>query len=27
VRLDRLIRTKVFPQPDPYRMAVPWPPF
>jgi len=26
-RLDRLIRTKVFPQPDPYRMAVPWPPF
>ena len=27
MRLDRLIRTKVFPQPDPYRMAVPWPPF
>jgi uncharacterized repeat protein (TIGR03843 family) len=26
-RLDRLIRTNVFPQPDPYRMAVPWPPF
>ena len=26
-RLDRLIRAKVFPQPDPYRMAVPWPPF
>ena len=26
-RLDRLLRTKVFPQPDPYRMAVPWPPF
>lgn len=26
-RIDRLIRTKVFPQPDPYRMAVPWPPF
>jgi hypothetical protein len=26
-RVDRLIRTKVFPQPDPYRMAVPWPPF
>ncbi len=26
-RLDRLIRTKRFPQPDPYRMAVPWPPF
>jgi uncharacterized repeat protein (TIGR03843 family) len=27
VRLDRLIRAKAFPQPDPYRMAVPWPPF
>ncbi len=27
LRLERLIRTKVFPQPDPYRMAVPWPPF
>jgi uncharacterized repeat protein (TIGR03843 family) len=27
MRIDRLIRTKVFPQPDPYRMAVPWPPF
>jgi uncharacterized repeat protein (TIGR03843 family) len=27
VRLDRLIRATVFPQPDPYRMAVPWPPF
>ncbi|MEP7003441.1 MAG: SCO1664 family protein [Chloroflexota bacterium] len=27
VRLDRLIRTKVFPQPSPDRMAVPWPPF
>lgn len=26
-RVDRLIRAKVFPQPDPYRMAVPWPPF
>ena len=26
-RLDRLLRAKVFPQPDPYRMAVPWPPF
>ncbi len=26
-RVDRLLRTKVFPQPDPYRMAVPWPPF
>ena len=26
-RVDRLIRTKVFPHPDPYRMAVPWPPF
>ena len=26
-RLDRLIRTERFPQPDPYRMAVPWPPF
>lgn len=26
-RLDRLLRTKVFPQPDPDRMAVPWPPF
>jgi uncharacterized repeat protein (TIGR03843 family) len=26
-RVDRLIRTKAFPQPDPYRMAVPWPPF
>ncbi|HEV2011957.1 MAG TPA: SCO1664 family protein [Candidatus Limnocylindria bacterium] len=26
-RVDRLIRTKIFPQPDPYRMAVPWPPF
>ena len=26
-RVDRLIRMKVFPQPDPYRMAVPWPPF
>jgi len=26
-RIDRLIRSKVFPQPDPYRMAVPWPPF
>jgi uncharacterized repeat protein (TIGR03843 family) len=27
LRLDRLIRTKIFPQPDPYRMVVPWPPF
>lgn len=27
IRLDRLIRTKVFPQPSPDRMAVPWPPF
>jgi hypothetical protein len=27
LRLERLIRTKLFPQPDPYRMAVPWPPF
>ncbi len=27
VRLDRLIWTKVFPQPSPDRMAVPWPPF
>ncbi len=27
VRLDRLLRTKVFPQPSPDRMAVPWPPF
>lgn len=27
LRLDRLLRTKVFPQPDPNRMAVPWPPF
>ena len=26
-RLDRLLRTKVFPQPSPDRMAVPWPPF
>lgn len=26
-RVDRLLRTKTFPQPDPYRMAVPWPPF
>ena len=26
-RLDRLLRTKAFPDPDPYRMAVPWPPF
>ena len=26
-RVERLLRTKVFPQPDPYRMAVPWPPF
>jgi len=26
-RLDRLLRTTVFPQPDPDRMAVPWPPF
>lgn len=26
-RIDRLLRTKVFPQPDPYRMAVPWPPW
>jgi uncharacterized repeat protein (TIGR03843 family) len=26
-RLDRLLRTKTFPQPDPYRMVVPWPPF
>ena len=26
-RIDRLIRMQVFPQPDPYRMAVPWPPF
>ena len=26
-RVDRLLRTKVFPQPDPDRMAVPWPPF
>ena len=26
-RLDRLLRTARFPQPDPYRMAVPWPPF
>ena len=26
-RIDRLIRARVFPQPDPYRMAVPWPPF
>ena len=27
MRLDRILRTKLFPQPDPYRMAVPWPPF
>ena len=27
LRLDRLLRTKVFPEPDPNRMAVPWPPF
>ncbi len=27
VRLDRLIGTKLFPQPSPDRMAVPWPPF
>jgi uncharacterized repeat protein (TIGR03843 family) len=27
VRLDRLLRTKRFPQPSPDRMAVPWPPF
>jgi uncharacterized repeat protein (TIGR03843 family) len=27
MRLDRLLRTKAFPQPDPYRMVVPWPPF
>ena len=27
LRLDRLLRTKVFPQPDPNRMVVPWPPF
>jgi len=27
VRLDRLLRTSVFPEPDPNRMAVPWPPF
>ena len=27
MRLDRILRTKVFPQPDPNRMAVPWPPF
>jgi hypothetical protein len=27
VRVDRLLRTKVFPQPSPDRMAVPWPPF
>jgi uncharacterized repeat protein (TIGR03843 family) len=26
-RVDRLLRTKRFPEPDPYRMAVPWPPF
>lgn len=26
-RLDRLLATKVFPQPSPDRMAVPWPPF
>ena len=26
-RVDRLLRTKVFPQPSPDRMAVPWPPF
>ena len=26
-RVDRLLRTKVFPQPDPDRMVVPWPPF
>ena len=26
-RIDRLLRTKRFPEPDPYRMAVPWPPF
>ena len=26
-RLERLIRTKLFPRPDPNRMAVPWPPF
>ncbi|HEV2249999.1 MAG TPA: SCO1664 family protein [Candidatus Limnocylindria bacterium] len=26
-RVDRLIGTRAFPQPDPYRMAVPWPPF
>ena len=27
IRLDRLIRMKVFPQPSADRMAVPWPPF
>jgi hypothetical protein len=27
IRVDRLLRTKVFPQPSPDRMAVPWPPF
>jgi len=27
MRLDRILRTTVFPQPDPNRMAVPWPPF
>ena len=26
-RVDRLLRTKSFPQPDPYRHVVPWPPF
>lgn len=26
-RLDRLLRTRIFPQPDPDRMVVPWPPF
>ena len=26
-RVERLLRTKRFPEPDPYRMAVPWPPF
>ena len=27
LRLDRLLRSKMFPQPDPNRMVVPWPPF
>ncbi|HVR88416.1 MAG TPA: SCO1664 family protein [Candidatus Limnocylindria bacterium] len=26
-RVERLLRTKLFPQPDPYRHVVPWPPF